>query len=97
MKKNNIVIEETQEKYEINTFIAHFIKIEDGENGPFLKKGFVTNISTITTDYESARAEALDKAQALIRDLNGQWYFRLMKNDEDAIEFDEDEFDEDEF
>lgn len=78
MKKNIVVIEETQAKYEIHNFIAHFIKIEDRENGPFLENGFVTNISTIANDYESARTKALDKAQALSRDLRGQWYFRLM-------------------
>ena len=51
MEKNIIVVKETQEKYEVHSFIAHFLKIEDGENGHFLKTGFVTDISTIANAF----------------------------------------------
>lgn len=56
-------------------FIAKYIKIQTN----FVEKGFETEIHIEEDLYEIARNKALEKAQSLLRDLEGAWFMRLEK------------------
>ena len=57
-------------------FKAHYIKINDGYE---VQNEFSLDFtaSALAMTFEDARTCALEKAQGIIRELNGEWFFRL--------------------
>ena len=65
-------------------FTVHYIKLNMdnvAENGMVVEMGFRRPISVLAENFEDARSQALQEAQALLRELEGyNWYMRLMND-----------------
>jgi hypothetical protein len=66
-------------------FTVHYIKLDvdnvEENNGIMAEKGFRRPISVLAENFEDARNQALEDAQALLRELkDDNWYMRLMND-----------------
>lgn len=66
-------------------FTVHYIKLDvdnvEENNGIMAKMGFQRSISVLAENFEDARNQALEQAQALLRELEDyNWYMRLMND-----------------
>ena len=66
-------------------FRVHYIKLDmdnmEENNGAMVEMGFQRPISVLAENFEDARNQALEQAQALLRELeDSNWYMRLMND-----------------
>ena len=66
-------------------FRVHYIKLDmdnlEENNGAMVEMGFQRPISVLAENFEDARNQALEQAQALLRELEDcNWYMRLIND-----------------
>lgn len=74
-----------QEAVGVFQFRVHYIKLDmdnmEENNGAMVEMGFQRPISVLAENFEDARNQALEQAQALLRELEDcNWYMRLMND-----------------
>ena len=74
-----------QEAVGLFQFRVHYIKLDmdnmEENNDAMVEMGFQRPISVLAENFEDARNQALEQAQALLRELDDcNWYMRLMND-----------------
>ena len=74
-----------QEAVGLFQFRVHYIKLDmdnmEENNDAMVEMGFQRPISVLAENFEDARNQALEQAQALLRELEDcNWYMRLMND-----------------
>lgn len=74
-----------QEAVGLFQFRVHYIKLDmdnmEENNDAMVEMGFQRPISVFAENFEDARNQALEQAQALLRELEDcNWYMRLMND-----------------
>jgi hypothetical protein len=74
-----------QEAVGVFQFRVHYIKLDmdnmEENNGAMVEMGFQRQISVLAENFEDARNQALEQAQALLRELEDcNWYMRLIND-----------------